>query len=269
MSDLFRIRTNIPALDALHNLDLVNRRIIESQARMATGKLVNKASDDPATFVAARLFETSISAYVSKQKEIERGVDWLETNNARLDQIADILIECINLTNTANSGSITSAEQQAISREIALLVEQIDQVLLSGVAAELWEGFTIGNLEDVSLTGTVPPTASSLSLNGTNLIVTGTSAQFDTTLNNLQNALDEILIAEETLGTYVKRLEFEFDDMAVSEVAARAQLSTVADADLAEEQVNLTALLILQQTSMAGLVQANNAPAAVLSLIGQ
>jgi len=269
MSDLFRIRTNIPALNALHNLDLVNRRIIESQARMATGKLVNKASDDPATFVAARMFETSISAYVAKQKEVERGIDWLETNNARLDQIADLLIEMINVTNMANSGSITSAEQQAIAREIELFVDQIDAILLSGVSAKLWTGFTIGNLEDVSLTGTVPPTVSSLLLDGVNLIVTGTSVQFDTTLDNLNNALNEILISEEIVGAWVKRLEFEYDDMAVSEVAARAQLSTVADADLAEEQVNLTALQILQQTSMAGLVQANNAPAAVLALIGQ
>lgn len=269
MSDLFKIRTNIPALKALHNLDLVNRRIVETQSRLATGKVVNKASDDPALFLSSRTFETSISAYVSKQKEIERGVDWLETNNARLDQVADILIELINITNTANSGSITSAEQAAIAVEIGLFVDQISQILASGVDASIWTGFTIGNLSNVSVTGTAAPTISSLSLNGTNLIVTGTSAEFQTTLSNLRGALDTILNAEEVVGAYVKRLDFEYDDNAVSEVAARSQLSTIADADLAEEQVNLTALQILQQTAMAGLVQANTAPAAVLSLVGQ
>ncbi|MBN1493174.1 MAG: hypothetical protein JW938_03415, partial [Candidatus Omnitrophica bacterium] len=228
-----------------------------------------KASDDPALFISSRTFETSISAYVSGQKEIERGIDWLETNNARLDQVADIIIELTNLANMANSGSITSAEQQAIAVEIRLLVEQIDQILLSGVSAKLWTGFTIGNLSNVSLTGTTPLNASLLNLNGTNLIVTGVNADFQTTLSNLHSALNTVLVAEEVVGSYVKRLEFEYDDQAVSEISARAQLSTLADADLAEEQVNLTALQILQQTAMAGLVQANNAPAAVLALIGQ
>lgn len=270
MSDLFKIATNIPALKSLHNLDGVNRKIVDIQGRMATGKVVNSASDDPALFLTARTFESSISSYVAGQKEIERGLDWIETQNARLDQIADILIELINLTNTANSGSVTSAEQQAISVEMSLLVQKIDEILSSGVSAKVWTGFSIGNLSQVSVTGTTPATITSLSLNGTNLIVTGTNtALFDTTLTHLNSALNTILSAEETMGAYAKRLEFEYDDLAVSEIAARSQLSTIADADLAEEQVNLTSLQILQQASISGLIQANQAPSTILGLIGK
>ena len=269
MSDLFRIGTNTSALKALLNVEDINTRIVEAQERLATGKLANKASDDPANFFAARKFESSISAFVAGQKEIERGIDFLETNLARLDQISEIIVEMISLANTANSGSITSAEQQAISREMTLLVDQIGNILSSGVDASIWTGFTIGNLSDVSLTGATPPTTSTLSLDGTNLLVTGSTAQFATTLTNLNNALTTILDGEQRLGSYVKRLEFELEDLAVSEIAARSQLSTIEDADLAEEQVNLTALQILQQTSIIGLIQANNAPASILGLIGQ
>jgi flagellin len=173
----------------------------------------------------------------------------------------------INLTNTADSGAITSAEQQAISIEIGLLVEQIDTILLSGVSADIFNGFSLGSLSDVSVTG-VPPSASTLSLNGTNIIVTGTSAQFDTSLNNLQNAFDTILNAELTVGAYVKRLEFEYDDQRTAEIQDRASQSTIRDADLAEEQVALTSWQILQQTALVGLVQANSAPSAILNLIG-
>jgi len=266
MGDIFRIATNVPALNTLFTLQNINDKIETAQGRIATGKTVNKASDDPATFLVSRLFESSINAFVAQQTEIDRGVDWLEKNNARLDQVADIIIEVINLTNTADSGSVSSAEQQAISREIRLLVQQIDTILLSGVSADIFNGFSIASLSDVSVTG-VPPSASSLSLNGTNLIVTGTSAQFSTSLNNLQNALNTILNAEETVGAYVKRLDFEHDDQRVAEIAARASLSTIADADLAAEQVSLTSLQILQQTALVGLVQANQAPSAILNLI--
>jgi flagellin len=267
MGDIFKVATNIPALNTLFTLQNINKQIENAQERIATGKVVNRASDDPATFLASRLFESSINAYVAQQIEIDRGIDWLEKNNARLDQVADIIIEVINLTNTADSGAITSAEQQAISIEIGLLVEQIDTILLSGVSADIFNGFSLGSLSDVSVTGT-PPTASSLSLNGTNIIVTGTSAQFDTSLNNLQNAFDTILNAELTVGAYVKRLEFEYDDQRTAEIQDRASQSTIRDADLAEEQVSLTSWQILQQTALVGLVQANSAPAAILNLIG-
>lgn len=267
MSDLFKIGTNIPALNALSNLRDVNNRMVDIQQQMATGKLVNKASDDPALFLTVRNFETSISSFVANQKEVERGIDFLETQNARLDQVADILIELINLTNTANSGSVSSAEQAAIAVEMDLLVDQIDTIMASGVDSKIWTGFTIGNLSNVSVTGTSAPTVTSLSLLPANLIVTGSSANFQTTLTHLNSALDTILNAEETVGAYVKRLEFELDDLEVSEVAARSQLSTIVDADLAEAQVNFTALQILQQTSIVGLIQANQAPSSILGLI--
>jgi len=267
MTDLFRIGTNIPALQALHNLGNINNRIVEIQSRMATGKMVNKASDDPALFLTARNFETSISSYIANQKEVERGIDWLETQNARLDQVADILIELTNLTNTANSGSISSAEQQGIGVEMRLLVDKIQEILVSGVSAKIWTGFSIGNLTNASVTGASAPTTTSLNIQASDLVVTGTSTQFTTSLGNLSSALTSVLNAEETVGAYIKRLDFELDDLAATEVAARSQLSTLVDADLAEEQVNLTALQILQQTAIVGLMQANSAPSAVLGLI--
>jgi len=266
MGDIFKIATNIPALNTLFTLQNINAQIAATQERMATGKIVNKASDDPATFLTARLFETSINAYVAQQVEIERGIDWLEKNNARLDQVADIIIEIENLTNMADSGSVSSAEQQAISIEIGLLVEQIDTILLSGVSADIFSGFSIASLSNVSVTGAAP-SATTLSLDGNNIIVTGSSAQFATSLDNIEAALNTILNAEETVGAYIKRLEFEYQDQKVAEISDRASLSTIADADLAEEQVALTSLQILQQTAMAALVQANTAPSAILSLI--
>lgn len=269
MGDIFKIATNVPALQTLFTLNGINKRIEGAQERIASGKVVNRASDDPATFLAARLFESSISEFVAKQVEIDRGMDWLEKNNARLDQVADIIIEMQKLTNTANSGSISSAEQAAISTEISLLTSEIDKILQSGVSSKIFSGFTVANLSNVSVTGSLP-TASSLSLNGTNLIVTGTNASnFTASLANLSSALSTILSAEETVGAYIKRLEFESDDQKVAEIQDRASLSTIADADLAEEQVSLTSLRILQQTALVGLTQANSSPGSIMMLIGR
>jgi flagellin len=266
MADLFKVNTNISALRALSTLQDINTKIVETQERISTGKQVNRASDDPSTFFISRLFETSISALVANQIEVERGIDFLETNNTRLDQAADIIIEITDLVNTANSGSITSAEQQAISREIALLVEQIDTILNSGVSAKLFTGFSIGALNDVSISGGLI-TTTTLNILNSDLVTTGTTTQFTTAINNLSSALTTILEAEETVGAWVSRLEFELDDLSATEIADRASLSTIIDADLAEQQVALSSLQILQQTSLVGLMQANSAPNAILGLI--
>jgi flagellin len=266
MSDLFKVNTNVSALRALATLQNINNEIVATQERISTGKIVNRASDDPSTFFISRLFETSISALVANQVEVERGIDFLETNNTRLDQAADIIIEITDLVNTADSGSITSAEQQAISREIQLLVQQIDTILNSGVSAKLFNGFSIGALDGVSISGGLI-TTTALNITNAELIVTGTATQFSTTLNNLSTALTRVLEAEETVGAFVSRLQFELDDLSATEIADRASLSTIIDADLAEQQVALSSLQILQQTSLVGLIQANSAPQSILGLI--
>jgi len=267
MADLFKINTNVSATRALASLEKINDEILTIQERISTGRKVNKASDDPATYFIARLFETSISKLVANQVEIERGVDFLEKNNTRLDQMATLIIEITDLVNTADSGAVSSAEQQAIAREIRLLVEEIDLILNSGISSSIFTDLTIGDLSNVSISGGTP-TLATLNIEQTDIVVTGTVSNFETTLTNLSNALTTVLEAEETVGAWISRLGFEMDDLASSEVADRASLSTLADADLAEEQVRLSSLQILQQTSLVGLIQANTAPAAILGLVG-
>lgn len=266
MSDLFKINTNVEALKALNTLQGINDQITETQERISTGKKVNRASDDPATYFISRIFETSISDLVSNQVEIERGIDFLEKQNTRLDQVATLIIEMNDLVNTANSGSVTSAEQQAISREIKLLVDEVDSILSSGVDGKIFSGLTIGGLSDVSISGDAFTTAN-LNIETSDLLVTGTSSEFTSSLSNLSAALTTVLEAEETVGAWVSRLEFELEDLAATEIADRASLSTIADADLADEQVRLSSLQILQQTSLIGLISANQAPGSVLNLV--
>ena len=266
MADLFKIASNIQALNALQTLQGINDQISKAQEQISTGKIVNRASDNPSTYYVSRLYETSISKLVANQIEIERGIDYLEKNNSRLDQVATIIIEITNLVNTANSGSISSAEQQAISREVKLLIDAVDNILNSGVAAKIFSSVTIGALSEVSISGGAI-TTNTLNIQTSDLVVTGTATQFTTSLNNLDSALTTVLEAEETVGAWINRLEFELEDLSITEIADRASVSTIADADLAESQVRLSSLQILQQTALIGLIQANTAPSAVLSLV--
>ena len=265
MGDLARVNTNVSALRAFQTLSDINGRITTSQERISTGKTVNRASDSPSDYYITRLLGSQINAATRKNMNIERGINYLQTNDSRLAQVTTILMEMSDLANQANSLAVTSAEKQAIQQDLTQLSEEVEKILQSGVAANLYSGFTIADLENASLTGNLTSNPlSTLTLNGTNVNVTGSLADISTTISNIDKALDVILRDEERLGSYIKRLEVEFDMNEVERVNLQASLSSIQDADLAEEQMELTKLTILQQSSLAMLAQANSAPGSIM-----
>ena len=269
MGDLARINTNIAAIRSFQTLTDINERIVMAQERISTGKKVNRASDSPSDYFISRTLERQINAVRRKNDNIERGINFLQTNDSRLAQVANILIEMSDLANQANSIAVTSAEKQAIQQDITQLSIEVENILQSGVSVKLYSGFTLGGSNNVSLTGNLTSNAlSTLTLDGTNISVTGSQSELVSTIENIDNALTIILKDEERLGSFIKRLEVETEVNKIEEVNLRASLSSIQDADLAEEQLELTKLSILQQSALAMLAQANSSPQSVLTLFG-
>ena len=264
MGDLARVNTNVAALRAFFTLSNINDKIALSQRRISTGIKVNSASDDPAVYFAIKKTRRDIATLANKELNIERGINFLETSSSKLDQVSELLLEMFTLANTANAGGVSSAEKQAIQTDIIQLKEEVEALLQSGVSATIYSGFTIGGLENVSLTGAAAPTLAGLTINSSDLVVTGTSTQ--TTITNVKAALDRVVSDNQKVGSFVRRLRFEIDDARSEKADLQATLSTIQDADIAEEQLELTKLQILQQSALAMLAQANSAPQAVLVL---
>jgi len=264
MGDLARVNTNVAALRSFFTLSEINDKIAISQRRISTGIKVNSASDDPAVYFAIKKARRDIASLANTELNIERGVNFLETSSSKLDQVSELLLEMFTLANTANAGGVSSAEKQAIQTDIIQLKEEVEAILQSGVSATIYSGFTIGGLENVSLTGSAAPTLAGLTINSSDLVVTGSSTS--TTITNIRAALDRIVQDNQKVGSFVRRLRFEIDDARSEKADLQATLSTIQDADIAEEQLELTKLQILQQSALAMLAQANSAPQAVLVL---
>jgi len=252
-------------LRAFQTLSDINGRITVTQERISTGRTVNRASDSPSDYYITRLLSSEINAAKRKNMNIERGINYLQTNDSRLAQVTNILMEMSDLANQANSLAVTSAEKQAIQQDLSQLSAEIEKILQSGVSANLYSGFTIADLENASLTGNLTANPlSTLTIDGANINVTGSLSNISTAISNIDNALDVVLRDEERLGSYIKRLEVEFEMNEVEKVNLQASLSSIQDADLAEEQMELTKLNILQQASLSMLAQANSAPNSVM-----
>ncbi len=271
MGDLARIRTNVAAIRAYKILTDINNRILKVSKRLSTGKVFNSAADSPSGYYISRTMQLDIDRLKRLQQNLERGMNWLQGNDARLAHIVDLLAEMNDIASQAASGGITSAERVALQIDMNGFMAEIQNILQSGVSVALYTGFNLGPLENVSLSGSAAPSITDLGLN--NLVLTGASTpatlqSVDTAIRAIGTAMDRVLKDEEFIGSWIHRLEFHKAEAAVDETNMIASLSTVQDADFAKEQMELTKLQILQQTALTMLTQANTAPGALLALFG-
>jgi flagellin len=274
MSQLARINTNVAALRAYLTVSQINDAIVKAAERVSTGLRINRASDSPSGYYVKRLFEQDIAGKRRFNENLERGVNWLQTNDSKLSNIVDMLIQMTDLASQAKAGGVTSAERVGLQLQLNELRFEIIDVLQSGVSSSLYSGFTLGNLSDVSLSGTTIPSAASLNIEASDIDVTGSpssstvTTKIQTTLDNIAGAITRLVQDQEQIGSWIMRLEFEKEVTDTELVNLQASLSTIADADIAQEQMGLTKYQILQQTALAMLTQANNAPYSIMSLFG-
>ena len=270
MSQLAKIRTNIDALRAYKMLSGINERIMKAAEKISTGKKFNRVSDNASGYYISKLMQLEVNRLKRAQQNIERGINWLQTQDSKMSRVVDMLTEMHDLAAQANSGAITSAERVGLQLDLQGFVDEIGDILQSGISPLLYTGFNLGSMQDISLTGTSSPTLSALNLD--NLVLTGSAVSQTTrtnilnAMNNIETAMDTILKQEEKLGSWMHRLEFQKDDAQISEINQLASLSSIQDADLAQEQIELSKLQILQQTAMAMLTQSNSAPQFILNL---
>ena len=69
-----------------------------------------------------------------------------------------------------------------------------------------------------------------------------------------------------TIGAMSNRLSFKEDQVTAAQTNIEASYNRIMNANMAEEQVEASKFLILQQTATAMLAQANAAPQFLLSL---
>lgn len=274
MSQLARINTNVAALRAYLTVSQINDKILQAAERVSTGLKINRASDSPSGYYVKRLFEQDIAGKRRFNENLERGVNWLQTNDSKLSNVVDMLIQMTDLTSQAKAGGVTSAERVGLQLQLNQLRLEIVDVLQSGVSSSLYSGFTLGNLSNVSLTGATVPTAANLSIEASDIDVTGSpssstvTTKIQTTLDNIAGAITRLVQDQEQIGSWIMRLDFEKEVTDTELVNLQASLSTIADADIAQEQMDVTKYQILQQTALAMLTQANTAPYSILSLFG-
>ena len=279
------INTNLGSLIVQKNLDDATKALNKSIERMTTGYKINSASDDAAGYAVATKMQTQLNSISVAQDNVAIGSSLLSTTESNYDLIATHLQRIRDLTEQAANGTYGQDSIDAIKAEIGARWDEIDKIAASTEfnGIKLLDGSKTGGItlqvgidsttnSKLTLDADLFKDAKAQTLTGSQkttflgyFTVGGTN--YNTALTNIDNALNEVTARQTEIGAMQNRLDSAADALDVQYSNVTSSLSTIRDADIAEESSNYIKAQILQQASSSLLATANQTPSIALNLI--
>ncbi len=294
--DVTRIAGNIGALNALNSLSYVNNQLSIYQTRLATGKRINEAADDPSGMSLATTFDVRRQGLATAVSAIGDAKNLMSTMEGGLKKIQDILVKMNNKTKEAMGDTIGTNERNAVQAQVRAFAAEIDDIvkqtqwnstnLISGSggtgsttalnfltgpeASNSTSSFSFSAGTYISANQGFQATtsasgASGLGLDNTALTINSTTTA-QTAAGKIEAALNIVKEGIAQVGAFSARLTFKEEALTVQQANTEAAYNRIMNANMAEEQVNAMKFQILQQTATSMLAQANMAPQFLLSL---
>ena len=177
------------------------------------------------------------------------------------------------VTTSTTAGTAASAGAQADTLQIGAGTSTSEQLKVSVSAAGtnyIGNGSSQSSLSSTNLyavkdlNDAITQVTNMLS----NSVAGDTQGAFRALVDSSQQALQDISGIRGTLGATQNRLEHTIANLGVAQQNLAASNSRIQDVDMAAEMVNFTKEQILQNAGTSILAQANQAPQAVLKLLG-
>ncbi len=272
-----RINTNVGALNAFNAMNQINSKIGTLQMRLASGKRVNSAADDPAGYTIGKKLEARSKGLSAALNNVGELKNILSVAEGGLQSINDILVGIKEKAIQAGNGSYGSEELNAIVTEVQDMLKEVDNIISetkfngtklidANFTSKVFQtGADAGDSLTVSLSATIDSADFGLS---SITSATFNSSNISTTLSSLDTAINRVSGELQKVGSLISRLDVKEGTLLTSITNTDAASSRIMDADVAKEQLELTKMQILQQTSTVQLAQANAAPQSILSLFG-
>lgn len=262
------IATNTAANTALRYLNLNSAQESSSVAKLSSGSRITKASDDAAGLAVGVRLQSDVTVLKQASTNASHGASVLQTADGGAARISDILQRMKTLASQSLSGAVTDDERAYIDSEFQELISEIDSIAtgtrFNGEA--LLDGTTDFATGVDFLLGTDAATDSlTVTINdidatalGVNASTVDTQANADTAAAAIDAAIDLVLTARASIGAQMSRFDYRGQMIDTSIENLSAAQSAIMDADVAEEQSNLTTAEVLTDASISALTHAND-----------
>lgn|SRR5574344_203517 len=260
--------------------------------RLASGKRINSAKDDPAGFQIANRLTSQINGYKQGNRNINDGISYVQTMEGALDETVDMLQRIRTLAIQSSNGTNSQADRNSINNEVSQLCEEITRIAKKTTfgGIPLLDG-SRGDTH-IQVSGTaydtikIPDFSNGFTLSGLNTYLGGdensdfvtkdgdvfrftlsTAECSQNVLDNIDGFINAVTAYQGTLGGLQNRFESAIrlnDNMRVNLEDAR---SRIEDTDYAEEAQNLAQLNIQQQVCAMMMKQAAQSKNFILQLL--
>ena len=277
------INTNLASLNSQRVLELSRFQLRQSITRLASGVKIAGASDGVAELALSESIRSDVRALQQGSRNLNDGLALVRTAEAALNDISSTFIRLRELASQAANGTVGGTERQTINLEYQNLLAELDRIsnstsfrdtlLLDGTLAKsasehlvLQVGVDSTSDNQIDLNNELDLTqVSRAAFNLGDSNVTSQGAAY-LALNDLTSSIDTLIEIRSRAGSTQIRLTSALNNLNSQIENLTGAVSTIRDADIAEELAGLTKNQILVQAGVAMLGQANLIPQTVLTL---
>lgn len=267
------INTNVSALNTISKLSTASNDSARTMEGLASGKRINRASDDAAGTAVASRMTTQVKGLAQASRNASDGIAALQTFEGAMGSQVDILQRMRELAVQSANGTYSDDDRTNLDAEFTQLKEELTRIsektsfngnkFLDPSAANkdlvLQVSDVAGDVLTVTFAGT--------DVAGGVTVGVDSAANAQTAIANIDAVLDTVNAERANLGGYMNRLEYTVENLSNSKVNLSDAKSRIEDLDMAEAMSELTKNEILTQSSIAMLGKANQAPQQILSLL--
>jgi len=284
------INTNFASLSAQKSLSTTQSGLQTAIERLSSGLRVNTAKDDAAGLAIAERMTAQIRGSEVAARNANDGISLLQIADGAMSSLTQNLQRMRELAVQAKNGTLGSSDRANLNTEFEELAGEVGRVA-TGTEFNGLDLFATANKTFSMQVGAGNGTGDTLSIN---LTEDGTSSGDDlqtalggttaadiktafgditsvagatTAITTIDSKLDTITTLRSVAGAGLSRLDQTISNLQNSSANISMARGRILDADFARETAQLTRSQILQQAGSAMLVQANQLPNTVLTLL--
>jgi flagellin len=274
----FSVLNNFSSMKAQKDLYSTNIGLNKTLGKLSSGSRIVEAADDAAGLAIATSLRADGMALDQAVRNANDGIAIIQIADGALNKMSNLLLRAVTLAEQAASDTVGTDEKAILNTEFRELMDEIDRVVsvanfkgenLFDASGEFTKSVYVGDTQiasyiTVSIGGGSGVGTTALGLNSTTI---STQSDAATALGTLQTAIASISKFRGALGAQQNRLVNAVGIIQVQSLNVQAAASTIMDANMAEEIVNMTKWQILMQSGMSSLAQSNASAQMVLQLL--
>jgi flagellin-like hook-associated protein FlgL len=254
----------------LVSLQNTNSLLEVTQKRLASGKKVNSALDDPVAYFTAVAHEQRAADLAGRKDEMSEAIQTIKASNAGIESITSLIAAAKSLATAAMAAGSTDAPSYAA--QYNKVMEQIDN--MAGDSG--YKGINLLSADGVLTVNFNEDASSSLAITGfdasTDGLTLNDASGWDVA-SNIQDNIDELDSAKTYLRTKSAQLANNLSIITARQEFTQGMINVLKDgaaaltnADMNEEGANMLMLQTRQALGTTSLSLASQAAQSVLRL---